>query len=116
MHDDMRMRMVAVGVKRRVVVEAVARLRPGVLGNEVSTGEESFADGLLEYPQFTRPAEFRSLEVPEVLRSGDHERVKRWRRATALARTLKSRPDLVERRGGLSEEDETLLVEFDLDT
>ncbi|MEE2769018.1 MAG: tRNA (guanosine(37)-N1)-methyltransferase TrmD [Actinomycetota bacterium] len=99
-----------------VVIEAVARLRPGVLGNEVSTGEESFADGLLEYPQFTRPAEFRSLEVPEVLRSGDHERVERWRRATALARTLKSRPDLVERRGGLSEEDETLLVEFDLDT
>ena len=58
-----------------VVVEAVARLLPGVLGNEQSAGEESFADGLLEYPQYTRPAEFRGWAVPEVLRSGDHGRV-----------------------------------------
>ena len=99
-----------------MVVEAVVRLLPGALGNDESIDDESFAGGLLEYPQFTRPAEFRSLEVPQVLRSGDHERVKRWRRATALARTLESRPDLVKRRGGLSKEEEALLVEFDLDT
>ena len=78
-----------------VVVEAVARLLPGVLGNDASAGDESFADGLLEYPQFTRPATFRGWEVPEVLRSGDHGRVDRWRRAHSLARTLRHRPDLV---------------------
>ena len=95
-----------------MVVEAVARLRPGVLGNEASTGDESFADGLLEYPQFTRPAEFRGLEVPEVLRSGDHQQVERWRQAAALSRTLEVRPDLMERRGGLSDDDRALLAEF----
>ena len=67
-----------------VVVEAVARLVPGVMGNEASADEESFGDGLLEYPQYTRPADFRGWEVPEVLRSGDHGRVARWRRAQAL--------------------------------
>ena len=97
------------------VVEAVARLCPGVLGNEISPEDESFANGLLEYPHFTRPAEFRGLGVPEVLRSGDHERVERWRRAAALARTLECRPDLVERRGGLSDDDRSLLTEFDFD-
>jgi len=94
-----------------VVVEAVTRLLPGVLGNEASTDEESFSAGLLEYPQYTRPAEFRGWAVPEVLRSGDHGRVARWRRAQALARTLERRPDLVEARGGLSAAEVDLLVE-----
>ncbi|HLI15636.1 MAG TPA: tRNA (guanosine(37)-N1)-methyltransferase TrmD [Acidimicrobiales bacterium] len=94
-----------------VVLEAVARLVPGVLGNEASPGEESFATGLLEYPQYTRPASFRGLEVPEVLRSGDHGRVAAWRRAMALARTLERRPDLIEARGGLSEDEVRLLAE-----
>jgi len=96
------------------VVEAVARLRPGVLGNSASPEDESFADGLLEYPHWTRPAEFRGMEVPEVLRSGDHARVARWRRAAALARTLQRRPDLVERRGGLTDTDRELLEEFSI--
>ncbi len=75
-----------------VVVEAVARLVPGVVGNAASTEEESFADGLLEYPQYTRPAQFRQWPVPEVLLSGHHERVAQWRRAAALARTMQRRP------------------------
>jgi len=99
-----------------MVIEAVARLRPGILGNEESTGDESFTDGLLEYPQFTRPAEFRGLEVPEVLRSGDHKQVERWRRAAALSRTLVARPDLMEHRGGLSDDDRALLAEFGFDS
>ncbi len=94
-----------------VVVDAVVRLLPGVLGNERSTGDESFSDGLLEYPQYTRPARFRGWDVPEVLRSGDHGRIERWRRAEALARTLRRRPDLVAARGGLTEEEVRLLVE-----
>ena len=94
------------------IMEAVARLRPGVLGNEASPDDESFADGLLEYPHYTRPADFRGMEVPEVLRSGDHGRVARWRRAGALVRTLALRPDLIERRGGLTEADLALLEEF----
>jgi len=96
------------------IVEAVARLRPGVLGNPTSPEEESFSDGLLEYPHFTRPADFRGMEVPEVLRSGDHARVDRWRRASALARTVQLRPDLILERGGLSDSDRDLLEEFDL--
>ena len=94
------------------IMEAVARLCPGVLGNEASPDDESFADGLLEYPHYTRPADFRGMEVPEVLRSGDHGRVARWRRAGALVRTLALRPDLIERRGGLTEADLALLEEF----
>ena len=94
------------------IMEAVARLRPGVLGNEASPDDESFADGLLEYPHYTRPADFRGMEVPEVLRSGDHGRVARWRRAGALGRTLALRPDLIERRGGLTDADQALLEEF----
>ena len=78
-----------------VVVDAVARLVPGVMGNEASGADESFAAGLLEYPQYTRPAEFRGHTVPEVLLSGDHARVARWRRAAALRRTLARRPDLL---------------------
>jgi len=94
-----------------VVVEAVARLLPGALGNDASTAEESFAGGLLEHPQYTRPASFRGWDVPEVLRSGDHGRVARWRRAQALRRTLARRPDLVAARGGLSAEEVALLAE-----
>ena len=101
-------------VAAMVVLEAVGRLVPGVMGNEASADEESFSDGLLEYPQYTRPAELRGWEVPEVLRSGDHARVGRWRRAQALARTRDVRPDLLEARGGLSDEDRQLLAEFDL--
>jgi len=97
-----------------VVVEAVSRLVPGVMGNEASAQEESFADGLLEYPHYTRPAEFRGWGVPEVLRSGDHGRVARWRRAQALARTVARRPDLVAARGGLTEQERALLDEFGL--
>ncbi len=96
------------------IIETVARLKPGVLGNESSVKEESFSDGLLEYPQFTRPSNFRDLEVPEVLLSGDHAKIERWRKAASLAKTLSLRPDLIALRGGLSEEDEKLLEEFDL--
>src|SRR5947209_20092087 len=97
-----------------VVVEAVTRLVPGVMGNDASRAEESFVEGLLEYPHFTRPAVFRGHEVPEILRSGDHGRIGRWRRAQALARTRDRRPDLLERRGGLTGEELDLLEEFGL--
>jgi tRNA (guanine37-N1)-methyltransferase len=80
-----------------VVVEAVARLLPNVLGNEESARDESFAEGLLEYPQYTRPAEFRGWSVPGVLRSGDHGAVAAWRRSQALQRTAERRPDLLAR-------------------
>lgn len=83
-----------------VLVEAVTRLLPGVMGNESSTADESFTEGLLEYPQYTRPAEFRGLLVPEVLRSGDHGRVDAWRRQEAQRRTQEVRPDLYERWTG----------------
>ena len=98
-----------------VVLEAVGRCVPGVLGNEASAAEESFRDGLLEYPQYTRPAEFRKWSVPEVLLSGDHGRVARWRRAQSLARTIERRPDLIEARGGLSDEERELLAEHGLE-
>jgi len=95
-----------------VVVEAVARLVPGVLGNVASSADESFSEGLLEYPQYTRPADFRGWEVPEVLRSGDHGKVARWRRAAALDRTRRCRPDLLAAAGGLTDDDRRLLEEF----
>jgi tRNA (guanine37-N1)-methyltransferase len=102
-------------VAAMVVLEAVGRLVPGVMGNDASAGDESFAPatgGLLEYPQYTKPAEFRGLAVPEILRSGDHGRIARWRRAQALRRTAARRPDLLAARGGLTPEDERLLAEF----
>jgi tRNA (guanine37-N1)-methyltransferase len=102
-------------VAAMVVLEAVARLLPGVMGNEASADEESFSDGLLEYPHYTRPASFRGWDVPDVLRSGDHGRVARWRRAQALARTLRHRPDLLEARGGLTDEERRLLAEVGVD-
>jgi tRNA (guanine37-N1)-methyltransferase len=96
-------------VAAMVVLEVVARLVRGVMGNEDSAGDESFADGLLEYPQYTRPSRFREWEVPDVLLSGDHARVARWRRAEAIARTIESRPDLIIARGGLTDEESALL-------
>jgi len=99
-------------VAAMVVLEAVGRLVPGVMGNEASAGDESFGDGLLEYPHYTRPSSFRGWDVPDVLTSGDHARVERWRRAQALRRTIEARPDLVEARGGLTAQDEALLEEF----
>src|SRR5262245_43648731 len=102
-------------VAAMLVVEAVSRLVPGVMGNEASAGDESFSDGLLEYPHYTRPAEFRGWPVPDVLRSGDHGRIARWRRAQSLRRTLDRRPDLIAARGGLGPEDDRLLAEFGLD-
>ena len=96
-----------------LVIEAVTRLLPGAMGNAASPIDESFgAGGLLEEPHFTRPANFRSWEVPEVLRSGDHARVDRWRRAQALHRTIAARPDLIEARGGISDDERSLLEEF----
>jgi tRNA (guanine37-N1)-methyltransferase len=102
-------------VAAMVVVEAVGRLVPGVMGNDTSADDESFGDGLLEYPHYTRPADFRGWSVPDVLRSGDHARVARWRRAQALRRTLDRRPDLVEARGGIDDSERRLLAEFGLD-
>jgi tRNA (guanine37-N1)-methyltransferase len=81
-------------VAAMVLVEAVTRLHPGVLGKEESTADESFSAGTLEYPQYTRPPEFRGAVVPEVLVSGNHERIRRWRRREALRRTRARRPDL----------------------
>ena len=100
-------------VAAMAVLEAVGRLVPGVMGNDTSADDESFADGLLEYPHYTRPAEFRGWSVPDVLRSGDHGRVARWRRSQALRRTIARRPDLMAARGGLSAADAALLAEFD---
>ncbi|MBW3537351.1 MAG: tRNA (guanosine(37)-N1)-methyltransferase TrmD [Actinobacteria bacterium] len=100
-------------VPAMAVVEAVTRLVPGVMGNAASGEEESFRAGFVEHPQFTRPADFRGWTVPEVLLSGDHARVARWRRAQSIARTLERRPDLIAARGGLSEEEQRLLSELE---
>ena len=80
-----------------VLTDAVARYVPGVLGSEESAQDESFTDGLLEYPQYTRPREFEGVEAPEVLLSGDHARIRAWRRAQALQKTLSVRPDLFDK-------------------
>lgn len=79
-----------------VIIDTVTRLLPGVLGDDESSVDESFSDGLLEYPQYTRPAEFRGMRVPEVLLSGDHASIERWRREQARLRTVQSRPDLLQ--------------------
>jgi tRNA (guanine37-N1)-methyltransferase len=94
------------------VIEAVVRLRPGGLGNDESSVEESFSEGLLEYPQYTKPAVVRGQAVPEILRSGDHGRIARWRRAHALRRTMARRPDMMEKRGGVSPVEAKILAEF----
>jgi len=83
-----------------VVIDAVARLRPGVLGGgEVATQEESFSSGMLEYPQYTRPTEFRGMKVPEILFSGDHGKIKKWRHQQAMKRTIERRNDLLPNNG-----------------
>ena len=91
-----------------VVTDAVTRLLPGVLGDEGSAVEESFSEGLLEFPQYTRPASYRGLDVPEVLLSGDHAAVAAWRREQAIERTARLRPDLLE-RAALTEEERARL-------
>jgi tRNA (guanine37-N1)-methyltransferase len=78
-----------------VLIDAVARLLPGVLGDDESSHDESFSQGLVEYPQYTRPAEFRGMKVPEVLLSGNHAGIEKWRREQAKLRTEKQRPDLL---------------------
>ena len=115
-----------------VVVDTVTRLIPGAVGNEASTRQESFtrnagvaglpddgaprstcgSGGLLDYPHYTRPADFRGMAVPDVLVNGNHEEIRRWRRQTALAKTLRNRPDLLE-RAALSEEDKELLARIE---
>ncbi len=115
-----------------IIVDAVTRLVPGALGNAASSQQESFtagvaektqiegeppsstcaSGGLLDYPHYTRPAEFRGMQVPDVLVNGNHEEIRRWRRRCALRKTLRNRPDLL-RDASLSEEDRKLLVEVE---
>ncbi|MBI3813369.1 MAG: tRNA (guanosine(37)-N1)-methyltransferase TrmD [Nitrospinae bacterium] len=94
-----------------VLIDAIVRLIPGVLGDEASAREDSFSSNLLEYPHYTRPANFRGIKVPEVLLSGDHEKIRRWRRRESLKRTLDRRPDLLEEIE-LSDEDREILGEI----
>jgi tRNA (guanine37-N1)-methyltransferase len=111
-----------------VIVEAVMRLLPGAVGNEASTQQESFtvdakikvaqgadstcgSNGLLDYPHYTRPAEFRGKTVPEALMSGNHEQIRRWRRQRALEKTFRNRPDLLE-GAALSQEDSEFLAKI----
>mgnify|MGYP002395308815 CR=1 FL=1 len=94
-----------------VLVDAVGRLVPGVLGSEASAEDESFSDGLLEYPHYTRPPEFRGLQVPEVLLSGNHREIGRWRRRQSLLKTLRIRPELLQSIT-LGREDEKMLQEI----
>ncbi|MFQ5736998.1 MAG: tRNA (guanosine(37)-N1)-methyltransferase TrmD [Thermodesulfobacteriota bacterium] len=93
------------------IIDAVSRFVPGVLGAQDSALQETFSDGLLEYPQYTRPEEFRGMKVPEVLLSGDHAEIERWRRAQSIIRTFARRPDLLE-QAGLDEEDKRLIEEL----
>ena len=92
-----------------VIIDAVTRLLPGVLGNAKSAQSESFTQGLLEYPQYTRPAEFRGCKVPDVLMSGDHKKIEQWRHVASFSRTATKRPDLL-RIADLSDEDRKFLL------
>lgn len=94
-----------------VIMETVVRLIPGVLGSQESLCEESFSGGLLEYPQYTRPSIFEGVEVPPVLRSGDHQAIAKWRRYQRIKKTFKYRPDLLA-KAILKEEDKILLEEI----
>jgi tRNA (guanine37-N1)-methyltransferase len=94
-----------------IVVDAVSRLVPGVVGDEQSVEADSFTRGLLDYPHYTRPAEFAGLKVPDVLLSGHHAQVRRWRKKMALARTLDRRPELLE-QAALDDEERALLAEL----
>lgn len=97
-----------------VIVDALARLLPGVVGDEQSVEAESFSESLLDYPHYTRPPEVRGLRVPEVLLSGHHEAIRRWRRKEQLRRTRERRPDLLP-QAALSEEDRRLLEDIDVE-
>lgn len=94
-----------------VILDATARMIPGVLGAEGSARSDSFSDGLLEYPQYTRPAEFNGSRVPDILLSGNHQAIARWRRQEQLRRTLERRPELLD-KAPLSEEDRRFLAEL----
>jgi tRNA (guanine37-N1)-methyltransferase len=94
-----------------VVIDAIARLIPGVLGDKGSSEEDSFSQGLLEYPQYTRPREFEGRKVPAILLSGDHQTIEQWRRREALRRTWEKRPDLLA-QAELSKEDQEFLDEL----
>ena len=94
-----------------VIVDAVSRLIPGVLGGERSNLEDSFEDGLLEYPQYTRPRVFQDEPVPEILLSGNHEKIRLWRRKESLKKTLEKRPDLL-KKAKLTPEDRAILAEL----
>lgn len=93
-----------------VVVDAVARMLPGVLGDSESAVQDSFYNGLLEYPQYTRPRDFRGWQVPEILLSGDHAKIARWRKKQSLYNTYRQRPDLLQKKS-LSSDDAKLLAE-----
>ncbi len=94
------------------VIEAAARLIPGVLGDEESAGLDSFYEGLLDYPHYTRPAQYRGMKVPEALLSGNHAEIRRWRRKEALRATMKKRPDLLDKEA-LTPEDRKLIEELE---
>ena len=94
-----------------VMIDAIVRLLPGVLGNDTSAKTDSFADGLLEYPQYTRPAEYRGMRVPEVLMSGNHQLITQWRMRESLRRTLQRRPDLL-KKATLTTEQKQILAEL----
>ncbi|MBF0487321.1 MAG: tRNA (guanosine(37)-N1)-methyltransferase TrmD [Nitrospirae bacterium] len=94
-----------------VIIDAVTRLLPNVLGDERSSKEESFTDGLLEYPHFTRPAEFMGMRVPEVLMSGNHKEILKWRRLQSLQRTLLKRPELID-ESKLTEDDNKIMEQL----
>ncbi|SHI81384.1 tRNA (Guanine37-N(1)-) methyltransferase [Malonomonas rubra DSM 5091] len=94
-----------------VMIDAISRYVPGVLGSEGSAETDSFSDGLLEYPQYTRPAVFEGMEVPKVLLSGDHGKIARWRREQQLLRTLKRRPELLQ-QAELTDEDLKILTQL----
>jgi tRNA (guanine37-N1)-methyltransferase len=95
-----------------VIVDAVTRLIPGVLGSDASAADDSFSDGLLEYPQYTRPPEFRELAVPDTLLSGNHQEIARWRRRMALQRTAQRRPELLA-SARLTEDDRKYLQDLE---
>ena len=97
-----------------VMIDATVRFVPGVLGNQASPMGDSFSNGLLEYPQYTRPADFRGMKVPEVLTSGNHQKIKEWRMRESLRRTLERRPDLLE-TANLTREQEIMLQDLKLD-
>ncbi len=94
------------------VIEASTRLIPGVLGDDESAGQDSFCEGLLDYPHYTRPAEYRGMKVPEALLSGNHAEIRRWRRKEALRATMQKRPDLLE-GAALTDEDRRLIEELE---